>query len=117
MIDFEYYDQTLYCRFSEIMDSANSPLAEKEIEEKIIELKKIYAEDFRIFVDNEHEKFESLKIIFNLEKVSFVSSFFMRVCIIFAKKLKAGNFSIVNTSLMIKKIFKIAGLDKFFDVL
>ena len=50
-------------------------------------------------------------VIFDMEEVSFVSSAFLRICILTAKSMEAGSLQVVNTSPMIKKVFKLAGLD------
>ena len=76
-----------------------SPNAEKEISKQIDGL-----------------SVENLSIVFDLEKVDFVSSAFMRICIKFAKKVKKENFKIIHTKLMIKKTYKIAGLDKLMNI-
>ena len=52
-------------------------------------------------------------IVFDLDKIDFVSSSFLRICIFAAKKAGAGNFQIINTLPQINKVFKIAGLDQF----
>lgn len=52
-------------------------------------------------------------IVFDIGKVDFVSSAFLRICIIAAKKAGAGNFHVVNAAPQIKKVFKIAGMDQF----
>lgn len=49
-------------------------------------------------------------VVFDLAKVDFVSSSFLRLCV-FAYQ-KAGNgFQVINVSPAIKKVFMIAGMD------
>jgi anti-anti-sigma regulatory factor len=57
-----------------------------------------------------------LKICFDLTNTVFISSSFIRICMITARKLTPGHFSIVNAIPVIKKTFKIAGLDREFNV-
>lgn len=52
-------------------------------------------------------------IVFDVGKVDFVSSAFLRLCLIAAKQAGGGNFHVVNAAPQIKKVFKIAGLDQF----
>ena len=102
IFDYDKNKNQLICKFDERMDSLSSPIAEKEISQKIDEL----SADFT----------GTMNLVFDLNKVDFVSSAFMRVCIIFAKKIKKENFKIINTKLMIKKTYKIAGFDKLMNI-
>ena len=56
------------------------------------------------------------EIIFDLQKVSFIASAFIRICISCAKKIAKGKFSIVNCDPLTKKTFKITGLDELLRV-
>jgi len=111
---FEKDKQTLICKFSERMDSENSPAAATMIDEKLEEL--LNKNEIQASSENPN-KFENLKIIFDLQDVNFVSSAFMRNCIMFAKKVQLEYFSIINTHPFIKKTFKIAGLDNMMEIL
>ncbi|MBN1338674.1 MAG: STAS domain-containing protein [Bacteroidales bacterium] len=59
---------------------------------------------------------ESLRIAFDLEQVDYIASSFIRICVATAKQMSPGNFRIINTSPLIKKTFKIAGLDEVLNV-
>jgi len=111
---FEKDKRTLICHFSERMDSENSPAAALMIDEKLDEL--LNKNEIQISAENP-QKFENLKIIFDLQDVNFVSSALMRNCIIFAKKVHTESFSIINTHPFIKKTFKIAGLDNMMEII
>ncbi|HBM16376.1 MAG TPA: hypothetical protein DD381_08570 [Lentisphaeria bacterium] len=50
-------------------------------------------------------------IVFDLEKVSYVSSSFLRICSICAQLANSGGFSFINVSPSIRKVFKISGID------
>ncbi|MBP7507092.1 MAG: STAS domain-containing protein [Prolixibacteraceae bacterium] len=65
--------------------------------------------------DNPEEKAD-FKVTFDLLDVSYISSYFIRICILTAKQVKPGNFRIINCDPMIKKTFKIAGLDESLNV-
>ena len=59
---------------------------------------------------------KNLKVIFDLTKVEYIASAFIRICVATAKNLTEGNFSITNTDPLIKKTFKIAGLETVLNV-
>ena len=52
-----------------------------------------------------------LKVCFDLNNTVFISSSFIRICIMVSRTVSPGHFSIINAIPMIKKTFKIAGLD------
>jgi anti-anti-sigma factor len=56
------------------------------------------------------------EIVFDLEQVTFVSSAFIRLCNVSAQKVEPGKFSIINCDPLIKKTFKISGLEDRFKV-
>jgi len=49
-------------------------------------------------------------IIFDLEGIEYIDSLFLRLCGKAYYKVNAGNFSIINVTPAVRKIFKIAGL-------
>ncbi len=55
---------------------------------------------------------EPLLLHFDIEKVTFVASSFIRLCVRMARELGAEHFKLVNSSPFISKTFKIAGLDQ-----
>jgi anti-anti-sigma regulatory factor len=106
MIDFEFVadDQTLTCllkgRFSaDVNDSFHAQLMQQ------IDTISSGLSDPTL-----------LKVRFDLRNTVFISSSFIRVCMITSRKLKPGHFSIVNAIPVIKKTFKIAGLDEALNV-
>ena len=50
-------------------------------------------------------------VVLDLEEVSFVASAFLHLCILTAKIVGADHIRMINVSPILKKIFKIAGLD------
>lgn len=56
------------------------------------------------------------QIVFDLQAVEYISSAFIRICIISAKKAGKGNFSITNCQPFVKKTFKISGLDEMLHI-
>ncbi|MDP2423363.1 MAG: STAS domain-containing protein [Bacteroidales bacterium] len=59
---------------------------------------------------------DPIKVVFNLQEVDFIASGFIRICIETIKSINRENFSIVNTNPLIKRTFKIAGLDETLNV-
>lgn len=55
-------------------------------------------------------------VVFDLQKVEYVSSAFLRICIQTVKKLGKDNFSIVNVPTVVMKVLKIAGLDSILTI-
>ena len=62
------------------------------------------------------KEIEYSKIIFDLDRVEYIASAFIRICLIVAENVGYENFSIINTMPFIKKVFKMAGLDKKLQV-
>jgi anti-anti-sigma factor len=98
---FDEATKTLKCIFVGRMDG----LKTKEIED-VLSQKMSEASEYK----------PDLKVIFELGGVSYIASAFIRVCLATAKELSEGNFSITNTDPLIKKTFKIAGLDTILNV-
>lgn len=58
----------------------------------------------------------SLKVCFDMKEVTYIASSFIRSCIVVSRLVEDGNFNIINASPVIKKTFKIAGLDELLKV-
>ena len=50
-------------------------------------------------------------VVFDLAQVDFVSSSFLRLCVLAYQKAGVGGFQVINVSPAIKKVFMIAGMD------
>jgi anti-anti-sigma factor len=101
-IVFDKYESSLYCSFPRRMDTVSCTEYEKLFNEKTAPLKETERED--------------LSIVFDLMDVSYVSSCFFRLCISAAKMVKKDNFNVIHTDPQVMKTFKIAGLDKAFNI-
>jgi anti-anti-sigma factor len=55
---------------------------------------------------------DGLPVVFDLAGVQFVASAFLRLCLVVGQKVAGSRLTLVNVSPPIKKVFKIAGLDK-----
>ena len=54
-----------------------------------------------------------LRIVFDVKDITFICSFFFRICLSTAKKARKGNFLIANASPATTQLLKIAGMDEF----
>ncbi len=54
-----------------------------------------------------------LRVVFDVKGVTFICSFFFRICLSTAKKARTGNFQITNASPVTTQLLKIAGMDEF----
>lgn len=98
------YDQdanVLTFIFSGHLDSANSAPLAPLVENKVAEQLK-----------GASPAGKPLKVVFDLKEVDFISSAFIRICMIIVSKVKAGNLLVQNASPFIKKTIKISGLEK-----
>ena len=53
----------------------------------------------------------TMPVVFDLERVDFVSSYFLRFCLYAHHQAGSHGFQIVGAGPAIKRVFKIAGLD------
>jgi anti-anti-sigma factor len=83
-------DEQLVCSFSGRMDTVSCMEVKDELKEKV-------------------EKYEG-KVVFDMEEVDYISSSFLRICVIAVNSVENDNFSIIKVSPNIKKVFMIAGL-------
>jgi len=51
-------------------------------------------------------------VTFDMNGVAYVASSFLRICLKTAQALAKGQFELVNVGPEVKKVFKIAGLDR-----
>ena len=58
----------------------------------------------------------ALPVVFDLKGVEFMSSAFFRICLVVGKKRGSGAVTIINLSPMCRRMFKIAGLDRIFQL-
>lgn len=105
MIQCDYDEATdrLLCKFVGRMDGEASSQAAREFEEQ---LKRLYGGK------EPTAGIAILVIVFDLAKVDFVASAFMRICLVAAKKAKKGGFSIINPTPFVQEMLRMAGLDQ-----
>jgi len=56
---------------------------------------------------------KSLRVVFDVKDVTFICSYFFRICLSTAKKARKGNFGITNASPATTQLLRIAGMDEF----
>ncbi len=91
-VTFSIENENLVCKFPHYLDTAACTTLGHEILGKL-------------------EHFDS-NVVFDLSQVDYISSAFLRICLMVLKKIGADKFSIVNVSPLVKKVFKITGLDQ-----
>ena len=96
MVKYTEEENKLICNFSGTLNTANCTKWEEEIYNKIDSADGV--------------------IVFDLNGVEYIASAFLRICVRVGKKVGADNFSIINVSPMIKKVFKMSGFDKFIKI-
>ncbi|TRZ70305.1 MAG: anti-sigma factor antagonist [Bacteroidetes bacterium] len=104
--DFNHNERILTCLFKGRLDTILCIQISPELESKYISL--CENEDKEALLD--------FALVFDLREVSFISSSFIRLCLAGKKRVKEGNFSILNSDPFIMKTFKIAGLDEILSV-
>ncbi len=84
--------QTLYCTLVGRLGSSQCPQIENELDKHFSDVLQ--------------------SAVFDLGKVDFVSSTFLRICIRTARRLNGGRLSIINASAFTKDVLKTAGFDR-----
>lgn len=59
---------------------------------------------------------EKAPVVFNMAKVDYISSAFIRLCLQVYKQVGEERFRLVNLSPDVKRVFKIAGLDQHLKI-
>jgi anti-anti-sigma factor len=108
MIKFNYNptEKIITCYLSGQLDTYTCTGISEEMQQKLNEIKIGLGEN----------ELPDHKIDFDMKEVTFISSSFIRICLVTFKSLKQGNFTISNCDPFMKKTFKIAGLDDLLKV-
>ena len=97
---------TLTFIFSGHMDSARCMPMAQTVENKVME-----------HAGDSAQINKPLKVAFDLKEVDFISSAFIRICMMVLAKVKTGNLTVQNAGPFIKKTIKISGLENQLMVL
>ena len=92
MVDYSLNDGQLLCVFGERLDTAACLSLEKGLLDKVKEVKS--------------------QVVFDLGKVNYIASSFLRLCFQTAKECGEVNLSLINVNPEIKRVLKVAGVDK-----
>lgn len=93
----EFDGKTLICKFSGDMNTGQTLMIEQEFNDCITQN-------------------EINSIIFDLQEVSYIASYFLRICTIAAKFVKPENFKLKNVSQDVYKIFSMGGFSDKFEI-
>ncbi|MFA7418349.1 MAG: STAS domain-containing protein [Melioribacteraceae bacterium] len=96
MLNFVETEKTLTVKFLERMDTYKSQEMENELNAKI--------------------GTSSKQIVFDLEGVLYISSYFLRICFNTIKMIGKERFAFKNVRQDIKKVLDISGIDKLMNV-
>ena len=95
-------DNTLLCSFSERLDGLVCSAVEQELSQRIAEFKDTHKDPC---------------LVFDLAEVPFVSSPFLRICLMNRKAFGEDHFTVTNVSAEIYKVFYISGFTEFMKII
>ncbi len=92
-------NKSLVCKFTGNLTAETSANFASVIQEKIEDIKQQYMPG------------DELTIVFDMEEVNYLSSAFLRVCLIAAKQVSTGNFYMTQCTTFIKDLLVTAGFE------
>ncbi|MFA5879156.1 MAG: STAS domain-containing protein [Candidatus Margulisiibacteriota bacterium] len=95
---YEEKDRMIFS-FSDRLDTSTISKIENEVIKKIVE-----------------NKNRDAAVVFDLKDVEYISSSFLRLCVGASKEKGEMNFSIINVTPNVFKVFKMVGFDKLFEI-
>ena len=99
---FTEIDHTLHCAFSERLDGPTCSALEQNLEHRIVKFKK---------------KPQNTRIVFDLDEAKYISSSFLRLCLIYLKTFGKDNFTVTGASREMYKVFHISGFTEIMNVI
>lgn len=105
MVDFVFdpANQTLTCKFAGELNSKTcadlAPLMDRKLAEVIPDA-------------SAKTPSKTVRVIFDLEQAPYVSSVFLRIVLLTARKVTHGNFSVVKACPFVKDLFRSSGLEQ-----
>ena len=100
-MNFSETNDTLHCSFTERLDGVVCSTIESELSRRATTFK---------------NGRENSRLIFDLRNVIFISSAFLRLCLMHYKAFGKNGFSITNVSEEIHKVFHISGFAEIMHV-
>ncbi len=101
-IDYDARHRTLTCSFAGDLKSSNCPEMEQQIAQALARLSGPAQPGVPA---------PPLTIKFDLARVQYVSSIFLRIVLMTAKRVPAGQFSVAGANAFVKDLFQTSGLD------
>ena len=101
MMNFTEIDDALHCTFPDRLDGLACSSVERELLCRITEFKNSRT---------------NVRLVFDLADVVFISSAFLRICLIHFKAVGHDYFSVTNVSEEIHKVFHISGFVELMNV-
>ena len=98
---FSEIDNTLHCTFSDRLDGHVCSSLEQELLRRIAEFRNLY---------------ENVRIIFDLDEVVYVSSAFLRICLMQLRAFGKDNFIVTSVAEEIYNVFYVSGFAKIMNV-
>jgi len=100
-MNFLEIDNTLHCLFSGRLDGSVCSKIEQDLLQRVSRFK---------------EGRENIRLNFNLDGVVYISSAFLRICLICYRTVGENVFYITNASEEIHKVFHVSGFTKIMSV-
>ena len=92
---FEEFDNTLYCRFDENMNANVCSTVSTALEDHI---------------GAALTQTPGIKVVFDMSGTRYIASAFLRLCVLYHKKVGKENFRVENVSDDVRNVFNITGL-------
>jgi len=103
-VNFSELDNALHCLFSGRLDGLVCSEIENELLQRTTNFQK------------ESDNVEIVRVVFDLSEVIYISSAFLRLCLIQSKMFGRDRFSVTNVSEEIRKVFHISGFDEIMEI-
>jgi anti-anti-sigma factor len=94
-MNFEERDGTLYCRFDESMSANVCSEISTELADQIAAAL---------------VRTPDIKVVFDMSGTRYIASAFLRLCVLYHKKVGKGNFRVEHVSEDVRNVFNITGL-------
>ncbi|MCK5852003.1 STAS domain-containing protein, partial [bacterium] len=88
MINYNLTSEELVCTFTGKLDSAECQTWKEELIVKVSQAENV--------------------VVFDMQDVEYIASSFLRICIHIPKSIGSENFSLINVSPHVKKVFKLS---------
>jgi len=99
---FSKIDNTLYCSFTGRIDESVCSSIEQELSRYVNEFK---------------TNCEGARLVFDLDGVIFISSAFLRICLIQLKAFDKDHFTVTNVTETIYKVFCVSGFNEMMNII